>query len=358
MMKKSTHIVKIKDVLDALKALPDPLSNKNIVESEIVTGVSIKEDHISLALKVPPDKVDVYEDIRKQAEVCIKEATGLHSVFVVLTAHKQDPDLKISEHPQFRGKFYLPHIKNIIAVASGKGGVGKSTTAVNLALAFKQEGLSVGLLDADIYGPSIPQMLNIKGPLQTNTDKKIIPHQAFGIQCMSMGFLVPENMPILWRGPMIQLGMKQLICDVAWEDLDILVIDLPPGTGDTQITLVQKVPLTGAIIVSTPQDIALLDAKKALMMFQKVEIPVLGVIENMSYFECPHCGHRCDIFSHGGAEKEAGVFDVKFLGRIPLHLDIRQASDQGSPYVEHYPKEKISKTYKTMAQLLLEKIKL
>src|SRR5205807_4715592 len=237
-------------------------------------------------------------------------------------AHAQPPNPM-----QQRG--VVPGVGTIVAVASGKGGVGKSTTSVNLALGFQANGLKVGVLDADIYGPSMPRMLGITGRPGSADGKKLIPMQSYGLKVMSMGFLVPEDTPMIWRGPMVMSALQQMLREVDWGELDIMVVDLPPGTGDAQLTMAQQVPLAGAVIVSTPQDIALLDARKGLNMFQKVDVPVLGIIENMSYFLCPHCGERSDIFSHGGARREAERLGVDFLGEVPLDLAIRETSDEG-----------------------------
>jgi ATP-binding protein involved in chromosome partitioning len=231
----------------------------------------------------------------------------------------------------------LPGIKSIIAVASGKGGVGKSTVATNLALALSGLGLSIGLLDADVYGPSLPRMMGINRKPESRDGKTLIPLENHNIKCMSIGFLVAEDTPTIWRGPMVMSALEQMLRDVEWGELDVLVVDMPPGTGDAQLTMAQRVPLAGAVIVSTPQDIALLDARKGLNMFLRVDVPVLGIVENMSYFLCPQCGERSDIFGHGGARQEADRLGVPFLGEVPLHLDIRVAGDSGTPIVAADP---------------------
>lgn len=233
--------------------------------------------------------------------------------------------------PQKSTTIDLSHIKQIIGVASGKGGVGKSTTAVNIAVALQKQGLKVGLLDADIYGPSLPRLMGITQKPELSADKKIIPVHQHGIHCMSIGFMIEEERPVIWRGPMVQGALVQLLKDVDWPALDVLLIDMPPGTGDVQLTLAQQVAMTGAIIVSTPQDIALIDARKGIGMFLKVDVPVLGIVENMSQFVCPNCNHTSHIFSHGGAQKEAEKLGVPFLGELPLHIDIRIQSDSGTP---------------------------
>jgi len=250
----------------------------------------------------------------------------------------------------------VPGVKTIVAVASGKGGVGKSTVAANLALAFAANGLKVGLLDADIYGPSMPRMMGIAGKPTSRDGQRLEPMQNYGIKCMSMGFLVPEETPMIWRGPMVMSAIQQMLRDVEWGELDILVVDLPPGTGDAQLTMAQQVPLSGAVIVSTPQDIALLDARKGLNMFRKVDVPVLGIVENMSYFLCPHCGERSEIFSHGGARKEAEKLGTDFLGEVPLDIAIRETSDGGKPIVVADPASAHAKLFRAMAERIWAKV--
>jgi ATP-binding protein involved in chromosome partitioning len=249
----------------------------------------------------------------------------------------------------------VPGVRFIIAVASGKGGVGKSTTAANLALALHAIGLKVGVLDADIYGPSMPRMLGIAGKPRM-IDGKLEPMANHGVKCMSIGFLVPEDTPMIWRGPMVMSALQQMLRDVTWGELDIMVVDMPPGTGDAQLTMAQQVPLAGAVIVSTPQDIALLDARRGLNMFRKVEVPVLGIIENMSYFLCPHCGERSEIFSHGGARREAEKLGVDFLGELPLDMAIRETSDGGHPIVASDPDSAHAKVYRAIAEQVWAKL--
>ncbi len=250
----------------------------------------------------------------------------------------------------------MPGVRAIIAVASGKGGVGKSTTATNLALGLAAGGRRVGLLDADVYGPSVPRMMGISGRPTSHDGKILQPMDSYGIKCMSMGFLVAEDTPMIWRGPMVMGALEQMLRDVAWGELDVLVIDMPPGTGDAQLTIAQRVPLAGAVIVSTPQDIALLDARKGLNMFRKVDVPVLGIIENMSYFCCPNCGHRSDIFSHGGARREAGRLGVEFLGEVPLDMAIRETADGGQPIVVSRPDSPHAAAYREIAERVWAKV--
>ena len=297
------------------------------------------------------------EPVRKIAEDSVHALPGVLTVTAVLTAERAPSALPPQEGPQLMpgqgqmpAKMDLPGIESIVAVASGKGGVGKSTTSVNLALALAADGKKVGLLDADIYGPSIPRMLGITEDPQQSESGKIAPLDGHGIKCMSMGFLVEEETPVIWRGPMATGALEQLLSDVEWGELDILVVDLPPGTGDIHLSMAQRVPLDGAVIVSTPQDIALADARKGLNMFLKVDVPVFGLIENMSYFNCPRCGERSDIFSHGGAREEAEKLNVDFLGEIPLDIVIRETSDGGNPIVASDPGSPHSGAYMKIAE--------
>ena len=260
-------------------------------------------------------------------------------------------------NPQGPEAAAVPGVKHIVAVASGKGGVGKSTTAVNLALGFQANGLKAGILDADIYGPSQPRLLGITGHPETLDEKHLKPMEGFGLEVMSMGFMIKESDPVIWRGPMVVSALTQMLRGVAWGDLDVLVIDMPPGTGDVQLTIAQQVPMSGAIIVSTPQDLALIDARKGLNMFRKVKVPVLGIIENMSYFLCPSCGERSDIFGHGGAGTEAEKIGVPFLGEIPLHMDIRATSDAGTPIVASEPEGPHAQIFKDIASKAWDGIK-
>lgn len=328
---------------------------QHLLAPEVAMGVAISDERngakVALTLEIDPAKAEQMEPVAREAEKIIGAMKGVAQASVVLTAHKSAPKLAPQARPERKQeKISLPGVKNIIAVASGKGGVGKSTTSVNLAIALKQNGLKVGLLDADIYGPSIPRMMNLKGKPQTTDDKKMVPMQRYGISVMSMGFLIAEDAPMIWRGPMVHSAITQMFRDVAWGELDVLVVDLPPGTGDAQLTMAQSVDLTGAVIVSTPQDIALIDARKGLNMFRRVDVPVFGMIENMSYFLCPHCGERSDIFGHGGARDEAKTLDVPFLGEIPLNIVVREASDSGLPIVEAQPEGAFAEAYRGIAE--------
>ena len=334
-----------RQILDALGKVRDPDKGGDIVALNMVTGIVVRDGNVGFAIEVEPERGPRLEPLRKAAEAAVEALPGVLSVTAVLTAESRPPQAQAAAaahghahaHPpgapanQIGRRGAVPGVGAIVAVASGKGGVGKSTVAANLALGLKANGLSVGVLDADIYGPSMPRMLGISGRPQTVDGKTLRPMENYGVKCMSMGFLVPEDTAMIWRGPMVMSALNQMLRDVAWGELDIMIVDLPPGTGDAQLTMAQQVPLAGAVIVSTPQDIALIDARRGLSMFQKVDVPVLGIIENMSYFLCPHCGERSDVFSHGGARREAERLGCDFLGEVPLDLQIRETSDDGHP---------------------------
>ena len=362
-------------ILATLKSVRDPDRGQDVVSLGMVSGLVIKDGHIAFALDVDPQRGPHLESLRKAAEKAVEAVPGVLSVTAVLTAQKQTDTAAASRTPQGRaregrapgagpaggpnspgGKQLVPGVRTIIAVASGKGGVGKSTTAVNLALGLAAKGLKVGILDADIYGPSQPRMMGISGKPRSPDGKTLEPMQNYGVKVMSMGFLVPEDTPMIWRGPMVMGALEQMLRDVTWGELDAMVIDLPPGTGDAQLTIAQRVPVTGAIIVSTPQDIALLDARKGLNMFRKVEVPVLGIIENMSYHVCSNCGHVEHIFDHGGAKREAARLGAEFLGELPLHIQIRETSDGGHPIVVSHPESEHAKAYRRIADRVWEKI--
>ena len=358
-------------VLEALKQVKDPDKGENIVELGMISGLQLKDGHVAFGIEVDPERGPMLEPLRKEAEKTVHDLLGVLTVTAVLTAEREAaPEQTALPGPPPGGpggppgsqqsaafqKMDLLGIDSVVAVASGKGGVGKSTTAVNLALAMAADGKRLGLLDADIYGPSIPRMLGITNQPEQTASGMIAPLENHGIKCMSIGFLIEEGTAMIWRGPMATGALEQLITDVAWGELDCLVIDLPPGTGDIHLTLAQRVPLSGAIIVSTPQDIALADARKGLNMFEKVDVPVFGLIENMSYFSCPHCGERTDIFSHGGARKEAEKLGMDFLGEIPLDIVIRETSDGGQPIVVSDPASEHSKNYLEIAENIWAKI--
>ncbi|GIK98408.1 MAG: iron-sulfur cluster carrier protein [Alphaproteobacteria bacterium] len=357
-------------VLEALRAVTDPEKGRDVVALGMVSGLVVKDGNVGFALEVEPARGPKLEPLRKAAEKAVEALPGVVSVTAVLTAHHAQPG-GAPQPAQGRGpahghghghghgapqKPLVPGVRSIVAVASGKGGVGKSTTAVNLALGLRSLGLSVGLLDADIYGPSQPRMLGISGRPTSPDGKTLTPMENYGVKCMSMGFLVPEDTPTVWRGPMVMGALQQMLRDVDWGELDVMVVDLPPGTGDAQLTMSQQVPLTGAVIVSTPQDIALLDARKGLNMFRRVDVPVFGIIENMSYFVCPHCQGRSDIFSHGGARAEAQKLGCDFLGEIPLDMAIRETSDGGRPIVVSQPDSPHAKAYMAIARTVWEKV--
>ena len=350
------------EILDALAKVTEPESGKDIVSAGLVRGLQIKDGHIGFSIEVDPKRGAELEPMRKLAEEVVYDIKGVISATVVLTAETAQgggagaPGDNAPGSPPPGGPApkigtpdLLPGVKSIVAVASGKGGVGKSTTAVNLALGLAAAGHKTGLMDADIYGPSMPRMMGISGQPSSSDGKILDAMENYGIKVMSMGFMVEEDTPMIWRGPMVQSALEQMLRDVNWGELDALIVDMPPGTGDAQLTMAQRVPLTGAIIVSTPQDIALLDARRGLNMFRKVDVPVLGLIENMSYFTCPHCGERSDIFSHGGARAEADKLGMDFLGEIPLHMDIRKTSDSGRPIVVSDPDSEYAKAYRAIA---------
>jgi ATP-binding protein involved in chromosome partitioning len=351
-------------VLAALRQVIDPDRGKDIVSLGMVSSVQLREGHVGFAIEVDPQRGPKLEPLRKAAEKAVEALPGVLSVTAVLTAQKPAGTAAARPaqpqgHAHAHGaaaKPLVPGVRSIIAVASGKGGVGKSTVAVNLALGLAAIGLRVGLLAADIYGPSMPRMLGVSGRPASRDGKVLQPMTNYGISCMSMGFLVAEDTPMIWRGPMVMSALQQMLRDVDWGELDVMVVDMPPGTGDAQLTMAQQVPLSGAVIVSTPQDIALLDARKGLNMFRKVDVPVLGIVENMSYFLCPHCGERSDIFSHGGARLEAEKMGAEFLGEVPLHILIRETSDDGRPIVVSHPESEHAQTFLRIAARLAEKL--
>ena len=321
-------------VAQALRAVDSGTGGIDVVARGWVKGLHIKEGHVTFALEVPAKLGPQLEPVRAAAEKAVMALAGVITVTAVLTAEAQKPAPTPAPH---RERLQLPTVAHIVAVASGKGGVGKSTTAANLAVALARKGLRVAIFDADIYGPSVPRLFGLSGQTPRSDGAKVFPLEAHGVKVMSIGFMVAEDSPIVWRGPMVMGALEQMLRDVVWGDLDVMVVDMPPGTGDTQLTMSQRVPLAGAVIVSTPQDIALIDARKGLNMFRKVEVPILGLIENMSYYICPSCGHRDEIFAHGGAQRAALEMGVPFLGEIPLELKIRTTSDAGIPIVASDP---------------------
>jgi ATP-binding protein involved in chromosome partitioning len=336
------------EVMAALAAVPGPDGRAPLPESGAISGVTIRDGKVFVAIAIDPARAKAMEPMRAKAEETIKAISGVAGAVVTLTAeaardvagaspahaHRADPPTRRHGRPSEP----LPGVKHIIAVASGKGGVGKSTVASNLAVGLAKLGLPVGVLDADLFGPSMPKLFGIHSkPSLAPDGQKLIPLESFGVKVMSIGFLIDEGTPVVWRGPMVISALNQLLREVAWGELDVLVVDMPPGTGDTQLTMAQNVPLAGAVIVSTPQDLALIDARRGIAMFGQVKVPLIGVVENMSYFLCPHCGARTDIFSHGGARKEAEKLGVPFLGEVPLDIAIRANSDDGRPVVASLP---------------------
>jgi ATP-binding protein involved in chromosome partitioning len=384
-------------VWQALGSVRDPEAGQDIVSLHMVSGLVIKDGNVGFAIEVDPRNGQEKEPLRKEAENAVAALKGVQSVTAVLTAHAQAPGGEAADSgqgarpkagqeqpPRAKGsqagqgagtgqaggqqqqrasgagggqqQIAVPGVKAIVAVASGKGGVGKSTTAANLALAFQRQGHATGILDADIYGPSQPRMMGVSGRPESPDGKRLLPMEAYGIKVMSMGFLVGEDTPMIWRGPMVQSAIQQMLRDVDWGELDVLVVDMPPGTGDAQLTLAQQVPLAGAVIITTPQDISLLDAKKGLNMFRKVDVPVFGMVENMSYYLCPHCGERSDIFSAGGGRREAEKMGTELLGEIPLDIVIRETSDGGHPVVVSHPDSEHAKVYLSIAEQVWSKI--
>lgn len=333
----------------ALKETVDPNTGRDFITSKAAKNIRIDGNDVSLDIVLGYPARSVMPDVQALVEQKLKTIAGIGKVTVNIGSH-------IVSHSVQRGVGLISGVKNIIAVASGKGGVGKSTTAVNLALALAAEGATVGILDADIYGPSQPQMLGISGRPDSEDGKSIEPMKGHGIQAMSIGFLVDTDTPMVWRGPMVTGALEQLLRDTRWKDLDYLVIDLPPGTGDIQLTLSQKVPVTGAVIVTTPQDIALLDARKGLKMFEKVGIPILGIVENMSTHICSKCGHEEHIFGAGGGEAMCKDYNVDLLGSLPLDIRIREQADGGTPTVIAEPEGQIAKVYKQIARTTAIKI--
>ena len=348
------------DVLKALQEIIGPDGRTPVSRSNGVAGLTIRAGKVYLALAGNPRLAQAMETMRSEAEAQIKALPGVEGAVVTLTAEKpavggaqgrnQPPDAPHAHaRPAPPRNIAIPGIARIIAVASGKGGVGKSTTAVNLALGLAATGWKVGILDADVYGPSLPRLLGLDSKPELE-GKMLKPIYAFGIKAMSIGFLVGEEEAMIWRGPMVMSAINQLLREVDWGELDCLVVDMPPGTGDAQLTLAQGVPLAGAVIVSTPQDLALIDARRGVTMFQKTSVPILGIVENMSYFVCPHCQGRSDIFAHGGARHEAERVGVPFLGEIPLALSIREQADSGRPTAAVAPESETGKVYAAIAQ--------
>jgi ATP-binding protein involved in chromosome partitioning len=369
-------------VIDQLKKVKGPDLENNVVDLGLVSEIIINDNSVAFSLTVDAQRAHELEPMREAAQKAVQRIEGVSQVMVALTADRNPsqsngappprpapppgtpapPPGDLAPPPPMGGQpapqkaAGVPGVKAIVAVASGKGGVGKSTTSANLALGLAAIGLNVGVLDADIYGPSMPRLLGITGRPQPVQGRILNPMEGFGLKVMSMGFLVEEDTPMIWRGPMVMSALTQMLREVAWGDLDILIVDMPPGTGDAQLTMAQQVPLAGAVIVSTPQDLALIDARKGLNMFRRVDVPVLGIVENMSYFLCPKCGERSDIFDHGGARVEAEKLGVPFLGEVPLDMEVRRRSDAGQPIVVSVPDSMHAQIYRDMATMVWQQV--
>jgi ATP-binding protein involved in chromosome partitioning len=358
-------------VLAALAKVPAP-GGGALPEARVLSDIVVSDGKVFFSITVDAAAVKAWEPVRKAAEDAVRAVPGVQSALVALTAERAagarpqpqqqpapgaQPHGHARAHPADKVQPGVPGVDAVIAVASGKGGVGKSTTAVNLALGLRDLGLKVGILDADIYGPSLPKLLAIKEKPQTVGGTRLKPIERYGLTVMSIGFLIDEDTPMIWRGPMVMSAITQMLREVEWGKLDVMVVDMPPGTGDAQLTMAQQVPLKGAVIVSTPQDLALIDARRGVSMFKRVNVPVLGVVENMSFFLCPHCGERSDIFGHGGARKEAERLGVPFLGEVPLHMTIREKSDAGLPVVATEPDGPHAQVYRDIAAKVWDQIK-
>ena len=361
-------------ILAALAKVASP-GGVPLTEARVLSDVVVSDGKVFFSITVDAAAVKAWEPVRKAAEDAVRAVPGVQSALVALTAERaagaatRGPQpshvaqnragvaAPAHAHPADKVQPGIPGVDAVIAVASGKGGVGKSTTAVNLALGLRDLGLKVGMLDADIYGPSLPKLLAIKEKPQTIGGTRLKPIDRYGLSVMSIGFLIDEETPMIWRGPMVMSAITQMLREVEWGKLDVMVVDMPPGTGDAQLTMAQQVPLKGAVIVSTPQDLALIDARRGVAMFKRVNVPVLGIVENMSYFLCPSCGTRSDIFGYGGARKEAERQGVPFLGEVPLHMTIREKSDSGMPVVATEPDGPHAKIYREIAAKVLEQIK-
>ncbi|NBR02616.1 MAG: iron-sulfur cluster carrier protein ApbC [Alphaproteobacteria bacterium] len=342
------------DVIAALREVIDPSQGRSVVDLGMVSAVHVKQTNISFALEVPAHRGPAMEPVRQAAEKAARAIPGVTSATVVVTAHSGTASTADAVPDETVEKVHEIKVRRFVAVASGKGGVGKSTTAVNLAIALRLEGLRVGLLDADVYGPSLPRMLGVSGRPAAAGGDMVRPLENYGVHLMSMGLLVPDDTAMIWRGPMVQSALTQMLDSVAWGTLDVIVIDLPPGTGDIQISLAQQVSLAGAVVVSTPQDIALLDVVKAITMFDKAEVPVLGMIQNMAYWSCPDCGRTDHIFGNDGVTGEASRRGIEMLGEIPLSLEVRTGGDSGTPVVVANPRSVQAKTYRQIARRLME----
>ncbi len=367
-------------VLDSLARIKSP-RGVALTNANVLSAISAADGKVFFSINVDAAEARAWESVRAEAEAAVRAIPGVTTVMVALTAerkagaappppptpsrgtpgvqpvHAHKPPPQGGAQSPMARQSEIPGVAAVIAVASGKGGVGKSTTALNLALGLRDLGLKVGLLDADIYGPSVPRLTGLHQKPELDGERKMIPLKRFGLAIMSIGFLVEEETAMIWRGPMVMSAVTQMLRDVAWGELDVLVVDMPPGTGDAQLTLAQNVPLKGAVIVSTPQDLSLIDARRGLAMFKKVNVPVLGIVENMSYFQCPQCGTKSDIFGHGGARHEAEKLGVPFLGEVPLHMAIRATSDAGTPVVDSEPDGPHAAIYRAIAGQVRDQLK-
>ncbi|MCK1369184.1 Mrp/NBP35 family ATP-binding protein [Bradyrhizobium sp. 4] len=367
-------------VLDSLARIKSP-RGVALTNANVLSAISAADGKVFFSINVDAAEARAWESVRAEAEAAVRAIPGVTTVMVALTAerkagaappppptpsrgtpgvqpvHAHKPPPQGGAQSPMARQSEIPGVAAVIAVASGKGGVGKSTTALNLALGLRDLGLKVGLLDADIYGPSVPRLTGLHEKPELDGERKMIPLRRFGLAIMSIGFLVEEETAMIWRGPMVMSAVTQMLRDVAWGQLDVLVVDMPPGTGDAQLTLAQNVPLKGAVIVSTPQDLSLIDARRGLAMFKKVNVPVLGIVENMSYFQCPQCGTKSDIFGHGGARHEAEKLGVPFLGEVPLHMAIRATSDAGTPVVDSEPDGPHAAIYRAIAGQVRDQLK-
>jgi ATP-binding protein involved in chromosome partitioning len=367
-------------VLDSLARIKSP-RGVALTNANVLSAISAADGKVFFSINVDAAEARAWESVRAEAEAAVRAIPGVTAVMVALTAerkagaappppptpsrgtpgvqpvHAHKPPPQGGTQSPMARQSEIPGVAAVIAVASGKGGVGKSTTALNLALGLRDLGLKVGLLDADIYGPSVPRLTGLHQKPELDGERKMIPLKRFSLAIMSIGFLVEEETAMIWRGPMVMSAVTQMLRDVAWGQLDVLVVDMPPGTGDAQLTLAQNVPLKGAVIVSTPQDLSLIDARRGLAMFKKVNVPVLGIVENMSYFQCPQCGTKSDIFGHGGARHEAEKLGVPFLGEVPLHMAIRATSDAGTPVVDSEPDGPHAAIYRAIAGQVRDQLK-
>lgn len=341
--------VTVENVQTVLRSIMNPDTQSDLMACASIKNLSVSDNNIHVDVVLGYPAKSQFQAIKDLVVSQLKKIAGVKNIEVNVSSD-------IVAHTVQRGVKLLPGVKNIIAVASGKGGVGKSTTAVNLALALSAEGASVGILDADIYGPSLPMMLGISGRPESKAENTIEPMEAHGLQASSIGFLINEDSPMVWRGPMVTSALEQLLRQTRWRDLDYLIVDMPPGTGDIQLTLSQKVPVTGAVIVTTPQDIALLDARKGLKMFEKVGVPIIGIVENMSTYICPSCGHEEHVFGSGGGQKMCSDYGADFLGSLPLNISIREQSDAGRPTVVAEPDGPISMVYQQIARQIAIRI--